>query len=757
MRGADASLVDALGLSIGMDDLALPRARDLASYLATGKSSFARLAELRAAREPVREAVLFEVEVERPQDLANDIRRYEPVAAVFDTADSGMPEVLSLRRDFPAVPHLNLRSAEIPRSLCLTAEPWEEVRLAWTPLAFIERIRKWLSLTAAGELHQDDQPLEPLLFAGAKMLILPKELLSADAMAPVEVLLWSCRQLDQASVIRAMPRSQGSANDGMSPAVLVRVETPAQQHGIIRRCPGDLRELDGLLRETGVDLLGGLRSKLKALDIRRLGNAKLIVLLDLPKTRTTGGPVEVHEHRAFVTMSPLADVGVEIGCLIREAGYLGPRIDGDDVAKDGAPIRITIMGVQPLFSRKSGAELNGLPGKDDRTVAAIGVGALGSQVVDNLGRAGWSRWVLVDDDFLLPHNLARHALDAFAVGLPKAEALASHLQVLTGEEAAARPIVANVLKGEKPEDLAAAFAEADVILDMAASVAVSRHLASDIASSARRVTVFLSPSGADLVLLAEDSSRSKPLDVVEMQYYRAVMTLGCLAGHLHVPSGHVRYGQSCRDVSSRMPQDLVSLHAGVAARSVRRAVDVQEACLWIWRVDPATMEVVPIDVPVSGFRTQQADGWTVHIDELVLGKLAQVREEKLPNETGGVLIGGVDLRRKTVYVMDALASPPDSVEWPGLYIRGWQGLPGELAAIEKATLDNLGYVGEWHSHPKGRGTRPSEDDVHLFGWLADEMAAICRPAIMLIVGHDGKARLFASSIPRELPEPICLS
>jgi proteasome lid subunit RPN8/RPN11 len=147
----------------------------------------------------------------------------------------------------------------------------------------------------------------------------------------------------------------------------------------------------------------------------------------------------------------------------------------------------------------------------------------------------------------------------------------------------------------------------------------------------------------------------------------------------------------------------------------------------------------------------------VHIDDLLLAKLAKVRESKLPNETGGVLVGGVDLRRKIVYVVDALTSPPDSVEWPNLYIRGWQGLPNELAMIEEATLGNLGYVGEWHSHPKGRGTRPSEDDVRLFGWLTDEMAASYQPPVMLIVGHAGKARLFVSSIPSKPPEPICLS
>ena len=36
----------------------------------------------------------------------------------------------------------------------------------------------------------------------------------------------------------------------------------------------------------------------------------------------------------------------------------------------------------------------------------------------------YGRWTVVDDDVFLPHNTARHALPANAIGMPKAEALA---------------------------------------------------------------------------------------------------------------------------------------------------------------------------------------------------------------------------------------------------------------------------------------------------------------------------------------------
>ena len=46
----------------------------------------------------------------------------------------------------------------------------------------------------------------------------------------------------------------------------------------------------------------------------------------------------------------------------------------------------------------------------------MGAGALGSQVIITLARSGFGNWTIVDEDDLLPHNLARHALNGFYVG-----------------------------------------------------------------------------------------------------------------------------------------------------------------------------------------------------------------------------------------------------------------------------------------------------------------------------------------------------
>jgi hypothetical protein len=118
----------------------------------------------------------------------------------------------------------------------------------------------------------------------------------------------------------------------------------------------------------------------------------------------------------------------------------------------------------------------------------------------------------------------------------------------------------------------------------------------------------------------------------------------------------------------------------------------------------------------------------------------------LPNETGGVLIGAHDTQRRVLYLVDVLPSPSDSEEWPTLYVRGCRGLTQRISEIDEITGGQLGYAGEWHSHPRDCGPSPSGDDRKVFTWLQDHMSLEGLPAAMLVVG-EGDSALFVGSIP----------
>jgi integrative and conjugative element protein (TIGR02256 family) len=273
---------------------------------------------------------------------------------------------------------------------------------------------------------------------------------------------------------------------------------------------------------------------------------------------------------------------------------------------------------------------------------------------------------------------------------------------------------------------------------MSASLAVSRALASSTQSEARRVSLFLSPSGSDLILLAEDRARQLTLDVLEMFYYREVANNKQLTGHLVGDSGPVRYAQSCRDLTSVVPNELVGLHAAIGSRALREAIASDGASIRIWRAAP-DLSVSSFSLPCPKASRLRGGDWTVVSDDAVESKIADFRRQRLPNETGGVLIGHFDVERRIVYVADVLGSPPDSKEWPTVYIRGAEGLSDAVLEIQTRTASMLQYVGEWHSHPDGYSTRPSSDDKRAFEWLVELMEIDGYPGVMLIAGQDRPA------------------
>ena len=175
----------------------------------------------------------------------------------------------------------------------------------------------------------------------------------------------------------------------------------------------------------------------------------------------------------------------------------------------------------------------------------------------------------------------------------------------------------------------------------------------------------------------------------------------------------------------------------------------------VWKADPNELNVETVSVPVYPVIIQKSLDWTIVIDQWVLKEIFRLRKEKLPKETGGVLIGAHDILRKIVYVTDALSSPSDSVEWPTLFIRGCEELGTQVEKIREITAQNLDYVGEWHSHPDGYDTYPSEEDFELFAWLTEEMDVEGKPPLMLIAGERDSARAYLCRMAESVVEALC--
>ena len=732
------------GEIISTKNLKISKAHEVVK--AIEESSYAQLIECRRTSEGI-EIVILDVEVELGQWKTYNIERFERLAIKFNLADALAPEILALRSDFPRVPHLNIREEELPRSLCVFEQDYSDLKLLWTGPFFVERIREWLALTAKGKLHADDQPLEPLLPDLGWQLVLPSDLFTKGLGGDI---LTISDMIDSGNnrktLITRRATNLASQKDPIKYiAILIRCEP--QPHGIIYSVPSNILELHEFLKNGNVDLLSYLRQNLRQCDTNNANLMKMgvILIVGLPKTRGNGNTLpEGLEIRAFMIDKPIKEIGADIGIWSVVDSTVGVgKLVGIDETKNGQHLTVILLNPLFSFSRDMATQLSGLSSERQRKMALVGVGALGSQVFMNLIRMGYGEWTLIDKDFLLPHNLGRHALSAISVGKPKASDLALTANFMMPDDGpVAEGVTIDILKPDDPEKIKSAFNNTEIILDASTSIAVARHLACDLDFPARRISLFLNPLGTDVVILAEDEKREFTLDLLEMQYYRYLISEPTFQNHLQQNQGRLRYANSCRDISISIPQDLIALHAAICSRALRKIVAAEDAVISIWRTEDEENSVQKYLVPVANPIKFKKDEWLLCTDYWLIDKIYETRAAKLPNETGGILIGTYDMQRKIVYIVDTILSPPDSQEWPTVYIRGYRGLRQSLDRIKAVTMDNLQYVGEWHSHPQGYGCNPSKDDQQAFNWLTNVMGADGLPSLMLIAGDQRQYEFF---------------
>jgi hypothetical protein len=734
------------GEQISPADLRIPKARQVSEALHNHSVQYIEFVtcQREETEQSTREYIIIDAEVEVPQHKKHDIRRYERIAMVFPSEDDRVPEVLALRQDFPHVPHLNLRLYPGPRSLCLYDESYSELTLSWTAPRFLERIREWLALTARGELHDDDQPLEPLLVGSPHTLIIPPEMLAQlHSDNPARIHVTGVENGHGELVIMATPGYLTHQRQGLA-CVATAIAGDPQPHGVIHHAPTTLQELHRFLQAANINLVEELRTRLRSWwneeNRRTTLDCNLVLIVVLPKQRNAEVSAEVSDIWAFLTGVKVREIGqaIDIWQVSGKDEDIG-LVLSPDLNKQGDSIGVILLKPTIAFSQEQAARFSGVAPEPDRKITVVGVGALGSHVFMNLLRMGYGKWTLIDDDYLLPHNLARHALDGVHLGLPKALSLSLVAQMMFRTSEVAQTIPANVLSaGEQGAAVSSALSEADVILDCSASVPVARHLVRDIDSSARRVSLFFNPSGSDGVLLVEDSARTLPLDTLEMQYYRFLLQEGDLRYHLQPPPGRIRYARSCRELSATIPQDLVALHAATGSRALRAALMEDTGAILVWRSSESDVSIRSWRIVPQRVVCQSVNGWHILTDQGVLDALIRLREERLPNETGGILVGALDTQRSLIYILDVIASPPDSYEWPTSYIRGCQGLQQLVADIEARTLEQVQYVGEWHSHPRGHSCALSPTDQQALSILAEWRGKEALPALMGIIGEGGQ-------------------
>ena len=699
-----------------------------------------------------REALVVDVACDEiPNRNLVGLRSPERLAIMVGAAGDSPPVVLALRQDFPGVMHLNATPAGEPRSLCLYFEPHRSVMRTWTAPKFLRRIQWWLLETSQGALHAADQPLELPFFDTGWELVIPADFDQLRQRADLRFFasLIEPAHLRGTSTLMLSAVVVGDAKaEGLGVAI---IDCPPIIQGSRTDIPSTLGAAADELAERGLDLAVMLRDNLWR-QIHAKGEAlkgasdRFVVILNMPVCREPGTPAERTQRLALLTAVGRLELGLRLGAYTRVEGqvFKDTPIGGRAPTEGDWRSLLTLpAAVLDAPSRETFRALSATPGAGPDAGVLVGAGALGSELLNLWTRAGWGSWTIIDSDHLKPHNLTRHAAFFHQIGQPKSSACRTLVECVHGNVGVARAIVADACDRDSAE-VDTALAAAGLVVDCSTTVDFPRLTSSSL-HTARHASVFLTPSGKGSVLLLEDQARQYRLRTLEAQYYRALLNNAWGQHHLDGHLGSFWSGASCRDISFKLPHSSVVAHAATLAEQLIRRYVRPQAVIQAWHRDPETGSVEVFDVPVHEPIAQQRGQLTVYLDKGLEDKLRQLRAEKLPTESGGVLLGYHDLNLGEIVIVDVLPPPPDSRHSTGFFERGVEGLLESYSEVQRRTGNVVGYLGEWHSHPPGHSVRQSPDDLLQLFKLALGMADDGLPVIQLIVGEH-ELELYAGEV-----------
>lgn len=705
-----------------------------------------------------------------------DIRATEPVLILLHRRHYPMraPLAYSDRKDFPAerLPHLNPTTPGSPASLCLHRGSLDDWFAEHGLKEFLGRIRGWLRDAARNRLIREED-----LFEGTRI------------QESAGIIVYDPEVLDRRVVDHwgATPEVPGQAYFAAS-----ILKDPLRDPGWESKLSLQIdAPLEGPPGEKLIDLF---------LRWNRLGDRdptmdRLVFGLALWPAQQENPRYFGHLPRTFGELQAFAEqLGLPLGPAVEEYRGRGAQV------LNGIPICLAVLRPTPVLgtqsrlewlnfivlgneeARTEGGQLKpdahvfvlshrrplttgfaaDLSGTTSRSpmgkVAIIGCGAVGSKVSLHLAKSGATTQLLVDESTLSPHHLVRHGLPAGHVGKNKAEGVKEEILAIFKRDAAG--VAVDAIAGsaydlfEEPGKLA----ECAYLLDASASAALLNALANftGLRPDLRVCRCEIADLGKLGIFICEGASRNPRLDDLQVQVFDFGRSDTAVSAWLQRHRASVEaqrgpaleeigIGISCSSSTQRLADDIVSLHAAQFALALKnpplQGLDqlgrLQISFLALENgVGAATRTfLVP---PVTVLEPPNAPGWAVRLAGRAAEELTTQMRRAGRNETGGLLVGLVHRKRRVIYVTHVLPPSRDSQGSPYAFKRGVADYPKILDQIEGRTGGLLGYVGEWHTHPRGPA-EPSDTDLQAVSQIRANLDHIRLPTHILIRARDGLA------------------
>lgn len=434
----------------------------------------------------------------------------------------------------------------------------------------------------------------------------------------------------------------------------------------------------------------------------------------------------------------------------RDSGV--PLIEADAVKRQrfaSTPVSgVKVHSIRPtvLRMRNTGVVDAGVAGK---TVALIGLGALGSAIAEMLAKAGVGRFRLCDSDRLATGNVVRHLVGVHEFGAAKVRVVESRLLEINPYLPFAEGDILCGSATQSLDALSAFIAPADLIIATTADEGVE-SLINHLAVLAGKPVLYAralrrgNVGRVFLVRPGRDACKACLASFAEARRGGGAFPVGWI----DVPEGEddILLHECGRPVIPASAVDLTFV-AALAARVSLSALEGagSEVNHWVWSqealpdIDPRLAQPM---TTVMGTLSPRADCPICSAPEVVdvvfgpgvRAAIVQQVEASIAAETGGILIGHVDERRRAV-VMRATGPGPTAEQSASIFRRDVAFVQAELKRAQ-ADLGGQGvYLGEWHSHLE-RDPMPSQTDIASLVGIAQAPNYLTRSPVMMIAGLD---------------------
>lgn len=623
------------------------------------------------------------------------LQRIEPVVICIDKADwqTNTPFVFPDRIDFPFkdFPHINYDNSDLPPTLCLTRENIDDWYAEHTLEDYFELVAQWLRDAAIGKLMkltQNDEFEHQRIHNGDCLLLRASytdTILEKEREA-------SCHIYSIRTIKDGLKFAYGNEDDTNLDHNSIGIRLFAGSEHINDKWyhvyPNTIAELYAFIQE----------------------NAYII---DIEHVKSLLDEKKKYVYFQLALLRPAKIIGTNT-----HINYLCFRANALDILSDNesAIVKEVIIFDFPDFL--TAKYLSITPDSIyTKKICILGCGAIGSKIAFHLYRSGIPRITLVDNDTLLPHNIVRHGLTSYNPG----SFLADKAQAMSNAMSDIFYGMANCTKAVNEEALQyinKTEETYDIIVDATASVKVMYGIDQiDFAPETKIIRVALS-EGGDVGICYVAHDNHQPLADFYMEILRSAISneqiYRWLSAEKKNSLENIRIGEGCHSNTMRISDDTISAHAALMSSIIRHINEDKrnnEIILSFANTDfhgSMTTHAITVE-DYEQFSCSNALNWYIRIPNSLLKQIRIKAKIGGKNETGGYLYGHIDHKRKTIYILNQF-TPPDSKGKKTTFRLGTRGVKDYRNNLSKRTINQIEYIGDWHSHPVS-SLEMSEKDI----------------------------------------------